>query len=447
MTLTGEQVSNAAIVIAEGKAAKVPMFGWVVALAAALQESGIRNLGYGDRDSQGMFQQRPSSGWGIPAQIGDPHLAVRAFYGVADHTNNPGLTDVAGWQQLSVAAAAQAVQRSAFPDAYAKWEAAARAIVQRLAGITDPAATATFAGQSCATGTPAGAGLGACPPTGMGVENGLTPDALLVARCGKHQFPQITTMYGIGNRPANTDDDHQTGRAVDLMIPDWATAAGTALGWQVASWMRDHHTQLGVHYIIYAAKIWNVDRDAEGWRTYRSITGRNDPTSLHYDHVHVSVFGNAATGPGDTGSLPAGAWTVPLPKGSYRIGCGFGCYPGHTGQDFPVPAGTPVRSSDDGIVIRSEALTDSSGNYRSYGNLIVVSVDGSPGTTVWYGHLSRRDVTVGQRVRAGQVIGATGFTGHVIPAGPAGAHLHYEIRVDGSPTDPMPILRRHGVTP
>ena len=138
---------------------------------------------------------------------------------------------------------------------------------------------------------------------------------------------------------------------------------------------------------------------------------------------------------------------MPLPKGSYRVGCGFGCYPGHTGQDFPAPSGTALRSSDDGIVIRSEALRDGAGNYRSYGNLIVVAVAGSPGTTVWYAHLSRRDVTVGQRVRAGQKIGATGFTGHVIPAGPGGAHLHYEIRVDGSPTNPLPILRRHGVTP
>ncbi len=67
--------------------------------------------------------------------------------------------------------------------------------------------------------------------------------------------------------------------------------------------------------------------------------------------------------------------------------------------------------------------------------------------TIWYAHLSRRDVTVGQKVRAGQRIGATGYTGHVLPAGPRGAHLHYEIRVDGSPTNPLPILRRHGVSP
>ena len=111
---------------------------------------------------------------------------------------------------MSVAQAAQAVQRSAFPDAYAKWEPAARAIVERLAGITDPAAAS--AGPGCTSGSTPN-GLGACPATGLPVENGLTADALLVLRCGKKQFPQLTTFYGVGNRPANTDDDHQTGRA------------------------------------------------------------------------------------------------------------------------------------------------------------------------------------------------------------------------------------------
>ena len=89
-------------------------------------------------------------------------------------------------------------------------------------------------------------------------------------------------------------------------------------------------------------------------------------------------------------------------------------------------------------MIRSEALRTPSGAYRSYGNLIVVAVAGDPGMTIWYAHLSRRDVTVGQKVRAGQRIGATGYTGHVLPAGPRGAHLHYEIRVDGSPTSTRP---------
>ena len=129
MTVQGQQVSNAAVIIAEGRKAGIPTFGWVVAIAAALQESGLRTITYGDRDSQGLFQQRPSSGWGSVQQIRDPRLAARAFYGVASHTTNRGLVDIHGWQSMTVTAAAQAVQVSAFPSAYAKWEAAARAVV------------------------------------------------------------------------------------------------------------------------------------------------------------------------------------------------------------------------------------------------------------------------------------------------------------------------------
>ena len=80
-----------------------------------MQESTLLNVDYGDRDSLGLFQQRPSQGWGTDAQIQDPVLASKAFYGVATHTSNPGLLDISGWQSMSVTQAAQAVQRSALP--------------------------------------------------------------------------------------------------------------------------------------------------------------------------------------------------------------------------------------------------------------------------------------------------------------------------------------------
>lgn len=188
MTLQGEQVSNAAAIIAEGQKANIPSFGWVVAIATALQESGLRNLDHGDRDSQGLFQQRPSSGWGSVQQIRDPHLSAQAFYGVAWHTSNPGLVDIKGWQSMSVAAAAQAVQISAFPSAYAKWEAAARAVVQQLGDGQTTSTTPLL----CGTG--ANQQLGECPPTGSPAETGLTRDALLVLRCVKARFPSLTDL-------------------------------------------------------------------------------------------------------------------------------------------------------------------------------------------------------------------------------------------------------------
>ncbi|MBF4462821.1 MULTISPECIES: peptidoglycan-binding domain-containing protein [unclassified Rathayibacter] len=129
-TLNEEQLSNVRTIIAEGKTAGVPQYGWVVAIAAAMQESRLRNLSGGDRDSVGLFQQRPSAGWGTPEELIDPVYASRAFYGAANSpTSNTGLMDIDGWESMSVTEAAQAVQVSGYPDAYAQWETLAREAV------------------------------------------------------------------------------------------------------------------------------------------------------------------------------------------------------------------------------------------------------------------------------------------------------------------------------
>ncbi len=135
--LDHEQVSNARILIGVGKSLHIPPRGWVVAISTALQESGLRNLDYGDRDSLGMMQQRPSAGWGSPAQVQDPTYAARAFYGgPSSPTGNSGLLAVTGWEHMPVWEAAQTVQRSAFPYAYAQHEALATDLVKRLTGQT-----------------------------------------------------------------------------------------------------------------------------------------------------------------------------------------------------------------------------------------------------------------------------------------------------------------------
>jgi endonuclease/exonuclease/phosphatase family metal-dependent hydrolase/murein DD-endopeptidase MepM/ murein hydrolase activator NlpD len=131
-SLQDDQRQNAATIVTVGHQLGVPTYGLVIALAAALQESGLRNLDYGDRDSLGLFQQRPSSGWGTPEQITNPVLATEAFFGRAAHTNNTGLLDIAGWESMPVTVAAQAVQRSAFPSAYAAQEPLARQILATL---------------------------------------------------------------------------------------------------------------------------------------------------------------------------------------------------------------------------------------------------------------------------------------------------------------------------
>lgn len=119
--LNADQLKNAGIIISVGKSMSLADRDIIIGLMTALQESTLRNLDYGDRDSVGLFQQRPSQGWGTAAQIQDPRYAARKFFEALLKVQNRG--------SLSLAQAAQAVQRSAFPAAYAKWEDEARAIL------------------------------------------------------------------------------------------------------------------------------------------------------------------------------------------------------------------------------------------------------------------------------------------------------------------------------
>lgn len=125
-----EQIKNAAIIIKVGQDLGIPVRGWVVAVATAMQESRLTNLGHlgeqNDHDSLGLFQQRPSSGWGTPEQVTDPVYASTKFY--------EKLQTIEGWEQLPLTVAAQRVQISAFPNAYAKHEPLATQIVDTLTG-------------------------------------------------------------------------------------------------------------------------------------------------------------------------------------------------------------------------------------------------------------------------------------------------------------------------
>ncbi|MCI2420061.1 M23 family metallopeptidase [Saccharopolyspora sp. K220] len=123
-----DQIANAAIIVAVGKHMTIPERGWIIALATAIQESGLRNLDHGDRDSLGLFQQRPSQGWGSAEDIMNPTYSATQFY--------RHLLAVPGWQQMSINDAAQAVQRSGFPHAYARHEPAAQQLLATVHGST-----------------------------------------------------------------------------------------------------------------------------------------------------------------------------------------------------------------------------------------------------------------------------------------------------------------------
>jgi hypothetical protein len=125
--LSAAQRQNAATIIGVARGLGAPPRAWLIALVTAMQESTLNNINYGDRDSLGLFQQRPSQGWGTPAEVTDPVYSTTIFV--------RRLLEVPGWESLPVTVAAQTVQRSAFPDAYAKWEGLASELVQQLANV------------------------------------------------------------------------------------------------------------------------------------------------------------------------------------------------------------------------------------------------------------------------------------------------------------------------
>ncbi|WP_179945358.1 peptidoglycan-binding protein [Luteipulveratus mongoliensis] len=134
------QLANARIVIGVGKgAANVSDQGKVIALMTAMQESKFVNYTVPvDHDSLGIFQQRPSTGWGTPEQITDVPTSTKSFYGVAPFGNNPGLIQIPNWETRPPGEVCQAVQVSAFPDAYAQWEGFARDLLAKEGPTVDP---------------------------------------------------------------------------------------------------------------------------------------------------------------------------------------------------------------------------------------------------------------------------------------------------------------------
>ena len=120
--------------------------------------------------------------------------------------------------------------------------------------------------------------------SGSGVESGLTPDAIRVHRAICARFPQVTTYYGVR---ADSLPYHPSGRALDSMISD------STIGWQIANYVRANASRLGASEVIYSQRIWTVQRSSEGWRF---MSDRGSATANHYDHVHVTVYGNSGSG-------------------------------------------------------------------------------------------------------------------------------------------------------
>jgi len=271
--LDPEQARYASLIAVLGVRRGLPARAVTIALATAYQESKISNPKYGDRDSLGLFQQRPSQGWGTPAQVRDPVHATNAFYAA--------LEEVDGYRDLPVEVAAQRVQRSADGSAYAQHESSARALASALTGYS----SASF---TCVVATPPGTDQNPLP-------NGLTPAADAVRREVAAAFGRLPSGgYAPGGVSSghSAGSAHYDGRAIDYFFRPVDTV-NTRRGWALAHFLVANAGRLGLATVIFDDRIWTAGRSSEGWRVYEPGTDAEDAGAQavlrHLDHVHVDV--------------------------------------------------------------------------------------------------------------------------------------------------------------
>jgi hypothetical protein len=235
-TLEPEQMANAATIAAVGIRRGLPTQAVVIALAAAMQESKLQNLAGGDRDSIGLFQQRPSQNWGTPQEISNPRYAAGAFYSA--------LVKVRNWQDKSVADAAQAVQRSADGSAYAQWEDEAQILATALSGDVSGAVACTI------TAPPAERG----PAAAGSLAQSLAAD-----------WGQLDT-------------------ATDTRLPGLElTVNETRNGWQISHWLVAHAVDQNVKSVRYGDEEWTAKAGTWG-------RASGDRTVAAGDRIIASVY-------------------------------------------------------------------------------------------------------------------------------------------------------------
>jgi hypothetical protein len=272
VTLSVEQAENAALISAVAVGRGMPARAATIALATAYQESKLYNLESGDRDSVGLFQQRPSQGWGSARQVQNPYYATNAFYDALDRVDD--------YESLRVTVAAQEVQRSGFPEAYADHEPDARVLASALTGNSAHAF-------SCRLGDEPGE-----EPDRL-TGSGLTHRADVVRR-------EVGEVFGDpplgGFAPGGVSTGHMAGsahyegRAVDVFVRP-ISAENRIRGWAIAQYLVAMADRLDIQTVIFDDRIWTARASDEGWRDYDPPESSGDPAILeHRDHVHVDVF-------------------------------------------------------------------------------------------------------------------------------------------------------------
>ncbi|MGJ9421148.1 hypothetical protein [Aeromicrobium sp. CF3.5] len=213
-----EQGQWSSLMAAMAQQRGLPPRATTIAIATAFQESKIRNIDYGDRDSLGLFQQRPSQGWGTPEEILDPVYSIGAFY--------DGLQMIDGYEELEITDAAQQVQRSAFPLAYADHEDNARALASSLRGFSPAAFTCQF------------------NPGGVGST--------------QRVIEQLQIAFG--------DIDVEADGDLGSYQLDGAADDVEARGWGIAHYLVGNAQQLGISRISFDGRLWTDEDSPDGWQ-------------------------------------------------------------------------------------------------------------------------------------------------------------------------------------
>jgi hypothetical protein len=255
-TMEPQQAANAATIEAVGSARGLPERAVTIAIATAMQESMLRNLDYGDRDSLGLFQQRPSQGWGRPEQVMDPVYAARRFY--------DRLIEVPGYEAMPLTEAAQAVQRSAFPDLYAQHEEEASVLAAALTGRR-AAALNCVVGDEPARGRPAE-----------------------MERRMAEEFGGGVAVNGGGARGTFVLDG----------------AWGARRGWGLAHWAVAHAAELGIERIGYGGRVWEAGRSADGWRETAG-GGQGEDAAGEATELRLDIFPAEPAEPAGSSESPA----------------------------------------------------------------------------------------------------------------------------------------------
>ncbi|MCX4780837.1 hypothetical protein OG435_29410 [Streptomyces sp. NBC_01264] len=265
--MSPEQASNAATIAAVGVSKGMPDRAVTIALATAMQESALRNLDHGDRDSLGLFQQRPSQGWGTPGQIMDPVYSAGIFY--------DRLAEIKGYSRLPLTVAAQKVQLSGFPQAYAKHEPDATVLTAAFTG----------AGHLTCTGP---APVRAGDPAKVRAE--------LTRLLGK------TPLYTLPAAPAGPASGQGTGKGagapaeseVTLVAKPGGGDPAARTGRVLAQWAVAGSRELGITRVSYGGKSWVAGKDGDRWQdrgAAGSGNGAGDPAAAGPGQVRIFVRG------------------------------------------------------------------------------------------------------------------------------------------------------------